>query len=126
MKKKCWDSIWFKLAIILVPIALYFLVDPVQLAVKRAVFILSIVDVDAAKGYILSYGIWAPIASFILMVFQSLIAPLMTTMLDAITQAQIWNIVINFAREHSIGVVVISHELDLVRKICDRVIMLSR
>lgn len=76
MEKKFWNSIWFKVAIILIPIALYLLVDPVQIAIKRAAFVLSMLDVDAAKGYILSYGIWAPIISFLLMVFQSLLAPL--------------------------------------------------
>lgn len=54
-----------------------------------------------------------------------IIADEMTTMLDTITQAQIWKVVINFARKHNIGVVVISHELDLVHKICDRVIALK-
>lgn len=76
MEKKFWNNIWFKAAIILIPIAVYFLVGPVQIAVKRAVFMLSMLDVDAAKGYILSYGIWAPIVSFLLMVFQSVLAPL--------------------------------------------------
>lgn len=33
-------------------------------------------DLDAIKGYILSFGIWAPIVSFLLMIFQSLLAPL--------------------------------------------------
>ncbi len=55
-----------------------------------------------------------------------IIADEMTTMLDAITQAQIWNIVINYARENNIGVVVISHERALVDKICDRVIELDK
>lgn len=76
MEKRVWNNIWFKVAIILIPIALYFFVDPVQIAVKQTIFILSMVDVDAAKGYILSFGIWAPIVSFLLMVFQSLFAPL--------------------------------------------------
>jgi len=33
-------------------------------------------DVEYIKGYILSFGIWAPIVSFLLMLFQSIIAPL--------------------------------------------------
>ena len=52
-----------------------------------------------------------------------LIADEMTTMLDAITQAQIWNVV--FAKKNDIGVVVISHEKALVEKICDRVVNLE-
>lgn len=76
MEKRIWQSIWFKLALIIVPAVLYLLVPPLQLATKRAIFVLSMVDVDAAKGYILSFGIWAPIVSFLLMVLQSLFAPL--------------------------------------------------
>ena len=54
-----------------------------------------------------------------------LIADEMTTMLDAITQAQIWNVVLDYAKKHDIGVVVISHEKALVDKICDRVVDLA-
>ena len=54
-----------------------------------------------------------------------LIADEMTTMLDAITQAQIWNVVLEYARKNDIGVVVISHEKALVHKICDRVVNLE-
>lgn len=54
-----------------------------------------------------------------------LIADEMTTMLDAITQAQIWNVVLDYAKKHNIGVVVISHEKALVDKVCDRVVDLE-
>lgn len=54
-----------------------------------------------------------------------LIADEMTTMLDAITQAQIWKVVLNYAKENNIGIVVISHEKALVDKICDRVVNLE-
>ena len=54
-----------------------------------------------------------------------LIADEMTTMLDAITQAQIWNVVLDYARKNDIGVVVISHEKALVDNICDRVVNLE-
>ena len=54
-----------------------------------------------------------------------LIADEMTTMLDAITQAQIWNVVLDYARKNDIGVVVISHQKPLVEKICDRVVNLE-
>ena len=55
-----------------------------------------------------------------------LIADEMTTMLDAITQAQIWNVVLDYAKKHNIGVIVISHEKALVDKICDRVVDLTK
>ncbi len=76
LENRFWNSIGFKIAIIVIPVLLYVFIDPVQNAVLSAVAILSKVDVDAAKEYILSFGIWAPIVSFLLMVFQSLLAPL--------------------------------------------------
>lgn len=54
-----------------------------------------------------------------------LIADEMTTMLDAITQAQIWDVVLDYAKKNDIGVIVISHEKALVDKICDRVVNLE-
>ncbi len=54
-----------------------------------------------------------------------LIADEMTTMLDAITQAQIWNVVINYCKENKIGLIVISHDRNLVDIVCDRVINLE-
>lgn len=54
-----------------------------------------------------------------------LIADEMTTMLDAITQAQIWNLVLDYAGKHRMGVVVISHEKELVERLCTRVLDLT-
>lgn len=54
-----------------------------------------------------------------------LIADEMTTMLDAITQAQIWNVVVDYCKKNSIGLIVISHDKDLVNIVCDRVINLE-
>ncbi|MZQ86713.1 ATP-binding cassette domain-containing protein [Paenibacillus sp. 5J-6] len=51
-----------------------------------------------------------------------LIADEMTTMLDAITQAQIWRAVLSFAERQRAGVLVISHEQELIKRLCDRVI----
>lgn len=53
-----------------------------------------------------------------------LIADEMTTMLDAVTQAQIWRMVKEFAGEHGLGLLVVSHEPALIRRLCDRVIVL--
>jgi peptide/nickel transport system ATP-binding protein len=54
-----------------------------------------------------------------------IIADEMTTMLDTITQAQIWNTVLDYAKFHNIGVVVISHDHTLVERICNRVVDLT-
>lgn len=54
-----------------------------------------------------------------------IIADEMTTMLDAITQAQIWNVVIDHVRKNKVGLVVISHEKALIERLCDRVVNLE-
>ncbi|WP_416291785.1 ABC transporter ATP-binding protein [Paenibacillus illinoisensis] len=51
-----------------------------------------------------------------------LIADEMTTMLDAITQAQIWHTVLATARQRNVGLLVISHDLDLLNRLCYRII----
>lgn len=50
------------------------------------------------------------------------IADEMTTMLDAITQAQIWQAVLTHARRHNLGVLAISHDAPLLARVCDRII----
>ncbi len=54
-----------------------------------------------------------------------LIADEITTMLDVITQAQIWKVVLDHAKAHHIGVVVISHEKDLLEALCSRIVHLD-
>ena len=44
--------------------------------ISRAVVILDNLDSSTLKEYILGFGIWAPIASFILMILQSIVAPI--------------------------------------------------
>lgn len=54
-----------------------------------------------------------------------LIADEMTTMLDAITQAQIWHAVLKVAEERNMGILVVSHDPNLVERLCHRVIHLG-
>ncbi|MBS4209736.1 ATP-binding cassette domain-containing protein [Bacillus sp. FJAT-50079] len=51
-----------------------------------------------------------------------LIADEMTTMLDAITQAQIWHAVLDIAKQRNMGIIVVSHEAKLMNRLCDRII----
>ncbi|WP_347277870.1 ATP-binding cassette domain-containing protein [Leptolyngbya sp. FACHB-711] len=51
-----------------------------------------------------------------------LIADEMTAMLDANTQALIWQAVLSYTRTHEIGLLVISHEFALLKRLCDRII----
>lgn len=53
-----------------------------------------------------------------------LIADEMTTMLDAITQVQIWQELLAIARQRRLGLLVVSHESSLLQRLCDRVIEL--
>ncbi|WP_025785270.1 ABC transporter ATP-binding protein [Sporosarcina sp. D27] len=53
---------------------------------------------------------------------EDLIADEMTTMLNAITQAQIWHTTLQLAEKRSVGVLVIRHDNQLLDRICDRVI----
>lgn len=51
-----------------------------------------------------------------------LIADEMTSMLDAIMQAQIFHALLDIVRERGLGLLVISHDAHLVQRVCQRVI----
>ncbi len=53
-----------------------------------------------------------------------IIADEISTMLDTITQAQIWNVILDFAREHNIGILAITHNENLAGAISDRIVRL--
>lgn len=55
-----------------------------------------------------------------------LIADEMTTMLDAITTAQIWEVVMEKAKNNELGLMVISHEKGMLSHLCDRVVDLTK
>lgn len=52
------------------------------------------------------------------------IADEMTAMLDAVTQAQIWDAVLEHARTYNMSILMISHDDALLETICDRVILI--
>ena len=54
-----------------------------------------------------------------------LIADEMTTMLDSITQAQIWQVVLDIAKQREMGILVISHEAPLLERLCSRIVDIS-
>ena len=69
--KQIKKSTYIKVAIVIALASLFFLKP-----VKEMLFMLSMINVDAIKGYILSFGVWAPVISFTLMILQSVVAPL--------------------------------------------------
>lgn len=50
-----------------------------------------------------------------------LICDEISTMLDVITQAQIWRVVCSEAEKRNMGIVVITHNHQLARRLCSRV-----
>lgn len=54
-----------------------------------------------------------------------LLADEMTTMLDAVTQAQIWQVILKVAGERRIGILVTSHDEHLIKRISHRSINLA-
>ena len=65
-----------KIGVLFIAIAMYLFIPAIKININQAIFILQNVDVDLARSYILGFGIWAPIVSFMLMILQSVAAPL--------------------------------------------------
>ena len=55
---------------------------------------------------------------------QFIIADEISTMLDAVTQVQIWKSLLTVARKNKVGVLVVSHDKKLLNRICDNIIYL--
>ena len=51
-----------------------------------------------------------------------LIADEMTAMLDVITQAQLWQFISEYANAHQMGLLVITHDEALARRVCTRIL----
>ena len=57
---------------------------------------------------------------------QFLLADEISTMLDLITQSQIWHFLIEETQRRGIGMIVVSHDAELVEKVCTRVVKLDK
>jgi ABC-type glutathione transport system ATPase component len=55
-----------------------------------------------------------------------LLADEMSTMLDVITQAQIWNVVLDVVKKRNIGLLVVTHNEALAKRVCTRIIDLTK
>lgn len=73
MRKK---SLVVKIGVLLLIIGIYLFVGPINRFINQMIFYLGMLNLESLKQYILSFGIWAPIISFILMILQSVAAPL--------------------------------------------------
>lgn len=54
-----------------------------------------------------------------------LIADEISTMLDLITQSQIWNFLLEELQERNIGLIVVSHDTELMNRVCTRSVNLA-
>lgn len=54
-----------------------------------------------------------------------LICDEITTMLDVISQAQIWNVLLEMAEEKNYGMLIVTHNMDLAKRVCTRIVDLS-
>ena len=76
MTKKHNYGRWITVALILLAVLLYFCVPSVKNTVDTVTSVLGSANVDAVIEYIRSFGAFAVVVSFSLMVFSSLLAPL--------------------------------------------------
>ncbi|WP_230398539.1 ABC transporter ATP-binding protein [Novisyntrophococcus fermenticellae] len=51
-----------------------------------------------------------------------ILADEITTMLDVITQAQIWDLMLSVVRERNLGLLVITHSEELAKQICNHIV----
>lgn len=65
-----------KIGVLLLVIGIYLFIPQINKGINQMIFYLSMLNIDAIKEYILSFGILAPIISFLLMILQSVAAPL--------------------------------------------------
>ena len=65
-----------KIAALVVLILPFAAITPLREAIEQAFAVFKNVDVADVTAYLLSFGLWAPVVSFLLMIFQSVVAPL--------------------------------------------------
>ncbi len=89
-----------KIGVIVLVLIIYFFVTPIKVMINQMIFYLSSLDIDSLKQYILSYGALAPIISFILMIVQSVAAPLpafLITFANAALFGWVWGAVLSWS-----------------------------
>ena len=89
-----------KIGVIVLVLIIYFFVTPIKVMINQMIFYLSSLDIDSLKQYILSYGTLAPIISFILMIVQSVAAPLpafLITFANAALFGWVWGAVLSWS-----------------------------
>lgn len=89
-----------KIGAVVLVLMLYFFVTPLKVTINQMIFYLSNLDIDSLKQYILSYGALAPIISFVLMLVQSVAAPLpafLITFANAALFGWVWGAILSWS-----------------------------
>ena len=92
-------SKWIKKLVVLAIAAVIVALPPVWQATKTMSSMLASLDVEQVKTYILSFGLWAPVVSFFLMIFQAIAAPLpafLITFANAALFGWVWGAVLSW------------------------------
>lgn len=100
MTKENQKKLITRVGAVLIVFAIYFFVTPVKIFVNQMVFYLSSLDLESIKQYILSFGVWAPIISFLLMLLQSVAAPLpafLITFANAALFGWVWGAMLSWS-----------------------------
>ncbi len=87
--KKIWGIYLIKLFLLAGVIAVYFQMVSVQNFINSGFFYLRQHDFPGLKNFILSFGIWAPVTSILLMIWQSLF-PIVPGLIVTVTNAWIF------------------------------------
>ena len=75
-KEKTWVKKVLLLGIILAAVLVYILVPPVNSSINRVMKMFASGDFDVVREFVASYGAYAALASFLLMIFQSVQMPI--------------------------------------------------
>lgn len=75
-RKNLNKTFWITLGILVVLTLTYLFIPQVNSVINKMTSYLVALDMEGLKEYILSFGVWAPIISFLLMILQSIAAPL--------------------------------------------------
>jgi len=96
---KALKNLIITIAIIFVVFLLYIFIQPFHIFVNSMVKALTSGNIEEVKGYIKSFGVWAPVISFLAMIVQSLAAPIpafLITFSNAAIFGWLWGAVLSW------------------------------
>ena len=96
MNKRTFARILLILVIVLAVVGFYF-IPRIRSKVTQVLMLFRSMSVESIVGYLRSFGVWAVVISFLLMMFQSIIAPLPAFLITFANAAVFWLVARSFA-----------------------------